>query len=221
MDISREKKAINAYLKLLEKKGAKSGALYKRSHFLDQLAPLLVNKEQTRYVYSEAVNKLMHHISADFWHESLNTAREFYPFWMQDIKTIAAFSTQGGFDVNPLEWEPTYTSLKALTNRLATEKFDATDARHLKNYAKALADKGASKHLTETRINLVKILLMQLKGSPIGDNRVYRVAVDSILPLFKADESKQLFLYVIREFYSYWSGSLDVSSNALDDFYQE
>ncbi len=59
---------------------------------------------------------------AEHWHESFNTAREFYPFWMKDIKAIAAFGLQSGFDVQPIEWKPAQTTLKALTDSLKTAK---------------------------------------------------------------------------------------------------
>lgn len=221
MVISREKMAISAYFKLLEKKGAKSGMLYKRSLFLDQLAPLLADQELDRIVYSKAISIVMKSIPADIWHESLNTAREFYPFWTQDMKAIAAFNVRGGFDVEPLQWKPEQPTLKSLTDRLKTEKFDVTDARQLKLYSKALLDKGADKLLLDTRINLAKILLMQLKGAPIGDARVYRTAVDLTLPLFKADETKQLFLYVIREFYYYWIGDYHPESDNDQDRFED
>lgn len=221
MAISREKMAISAYFKLLEKKGAKSGMLYKRSLFLDQLTPLLADKELDRTIYSKAISIVMKSIPADIWHESLNTAREFYPFWTQDMKAIAAFNLKGGFDVEPLQWKPEPITLKSLTDRLKTEKFDVTDARQLKLYSKALIDKGADKLLLDTRINLAKILLMQLKGAPIGDARVYRTAVDLTLPLFKADESKQLFLYVIREFYYYWIGDYHPESDVDQDKFED
>jgi len=217
MDISREKKAVSAYFKLLEKKGAKSGMLYKRSVFLDKLTPLLAGKEINRSIYSNAISSLMKDTPADIWHECLNTAREFYPFWTQDIKAIAAFNRHGGFDIQPQKWVPETTTLKSLTDRLATEKFDATDARQLKLYANALKDKGADQLLLDTRINLAKILLIQLKGAPLGDARVYRTAVDFTLPMFKADESKQLFLFVIREFYYYWIGDYHPETNIDPD----
>lgn len=221
MTISREKMAVSAYFKLLEKKGAKSGMLYKRSLFLDQLTPLLTDKDLDRSVYSKAISTVMKTIPADIWHESLNTAREFYPFWTHDIKAIAAFNLHGAFDIEPLQWKPEQPTLKSLTDRLKTEKFDVTDARQLKLYANALLDKGADKLLLDTRINLAKILLMQLKGAPIGDARVYRTAVDLTLPLFKADESKQLFLYVIREFYYYWIGDYHPESSAEQDRFED
>jgi len=209
MCTAREKEAISAYFKLLEKKGAKSGMLYKRSLFLDQFIPLLKNQPLERSSYSKAIEKIIKTIPADIWHDSLNTAREFYPFWMQDIKSIAAFSRQGGFDIQPLKWQPQPTSLKVLTDALKTAKFDATESRHLSAYQQALMDKGANQQLLDNRLNLAKILLLQLKGSPTDDARIYRVAVDVTLPLFKIDENKQLFLLVIREFYQYWIDNPD------------
>lgn len=217
MEISREKKAVSAYFKLLEKKGAKSGMLYKRSLFLDKLIQLLAGKDINMSVYSNAINSLMKDTPAETWHDCLSTAREFYPFWTQDIKSIAAFSLHGGFDVQPQKWVPEPTTLKSLTDRLESEKFDAADARQLKLYASALKDKGANKLLLDTRLNLAKILLMQLKGAPVGDARVYRTAVDFTLPLFKADETKQLFLFVIREFYFYWVGDYHPETNTEKD----
>ncbi len=217
MIISREKEAISAYFKLLQNKGAKSGMLYKRSLFLDQFAPLLAGKPLERSSYSKAIDAVMKNIPADIWHDSLNTAREFYPFWMQDIKAIAAFSLQGGFDIQPLQWKPAQTTLKSLTNRLKTEKFDVAETRHLLAYTQALADKGADKKMLDTRVNLAKILLLQLKDAPAGDARVYRTAVDLTLPLFQVDETKQLFLFVIREFYNYWIDNEHPESNVVQD----
>jgi hypothetical protein len=209
MSNAREKVAISAYFKLLEKKGAKSGVLYKRSLFLDKFIPLLDDQPLERSSYSKAIEKVIKTMPADIWHDSLNTAREFYPFWMQDIKAIAAFSRQGGFDIQPLKWQPKPTSLKILTDQLKTAKFDVTETRHLISYTQALKDKGANQQLLDNRLNLAKILLLQLKGAPAGDARVYRVAVDVTLPLFKIDENKQLFLLVIREFYQYWIDNPD------------
>ena len=209
MTLTREQEAISAYFKLFERKGAKSGMLYKRSLFLDQFTPLLTGQALERTNYSKAIEKLIKGMPADTWHESLNTAREFYPFWTQDIKAIAAFSRQGGFDIQPLSWQPKPTTLKALTDHLSTEKFNVTETRHLIAYTQALKNKDANHQLLDNRINLAKILLLQLRDAPSGDARVYRVAVDVTLPLFKIDENKQLFLLVIREFYQYWIDNPD------------
>ncbi len=71
-------------------------------------------------------------------------------------------------------------------------------------YMQTLQDKGADNTLIDTRVKLAKILLMRLRDAPTGNQKAYRIAVDLTLPLFKADEIKQLFLLVIREFYYFW-----------------
>ena len=89
MNITREKEAISAYLKFLQAKGATSGMLYRRSFFLDKLTPILSEKKLDRSEYGQALDDVIKNIPANDWHESLNTAREFYPFWIKDIKVLA------------------------------------------------------------------------------------------------------------------------------------
>lgn len=221
MNPNREKEAISAYLKLLQNKGAKSGVLYKRSLFLDQLTPLLAAKKLDRASYGEALDTLMKTIHADNWHESLNTAREFYPFWMKDIKAIAAFSSQSGFDVQPIQWKPAQTTLKSLTDSIKTETFSVTETRHIRSYTQALQDKGANKLMIETRVKLAQILLLRLRNAPTDDSRVYRTAVDLTLPLFNSHETKQLFLFVIREFYYFWTDNENAANNFAQDESEE
>lgn len=215
MNANREKKAIHAYLKLLENKGAKSGVLYKRSLFLDQFSHLLTAKALNRTSYGIALDDLMKTIPADKWNDSLVTAREFYPFWMNDIKAIAKFNTQSEFDVEPIQWKPLQTSIKSLTAGLENKKFNVSETRHLMAYTQTLQDKGADSSIIQTRVNLAKILLLQLRGAPDEDARVYRKAVDLTLPLFKIDETKKLFLFVIREFYYFWIDNEKPSDNAI------
>lgn len=213
MQPDREKVAISAYLKLLQNKGAKSGVLYKRSLFLDQLSVLLANKQLDRMAYGEALDSLMQTISPDLWHDGLTTAREFYPFWMSDIKAIVAFSSQSGFNIDPLEWRPKQTTLQALTDSLKKEQFNVTETRHLMAYTNALKDKSADKSIINNRLKLAQILLLRLRDAPANDARVYRVAVDLTLPLFNEHETKQLFLFVIREFYYFWADNVKLSEN--------
>ena len=217
MQLNREKEAISAYLKLLQNKGAKSGVLYKRSLFLDQLSLLLADKHLDRTAYGEALDTLMKTISADLWHDGLNTAREFYPFWMSDIKAIVAFSAQSGFSIDPLDWRPKQITLQALTDSLKKEKFSVTETRHLMAYTHALKDKSADKSIISSRLKLAQILLLRLRDAPTGDSRAYRVAVDLTLPLFNEHETKQLFLFVIREFYYFWVDSVKFSENLVKD----
>lgn len=221
MNADREKKAIHAYLKLLENKGAKSGVLYKRSLFLDQFSHLLAAKALNRMSYGIALDDLMKTIPADKWNDSLVTAREFYPFWMGDIKVIASLNAKSKFDFQPINWKPPQTSIETLTKNLYEEKFNTDETSTLIAYTKALQNKDANDVIIETRVNLAKILLLQLRDAPNPDSRIYRKAVDLTLPLFKIGETQKLFLLVIREFYYFWIESKQPSENAIQVTWEE
>lgn len=217
MNITREKEAVSAYLKLLQTKGAATGMLYKHSLFLDKLTLSLAEKALERAEYGAALDVVMKTIPVDDWHISLNIAREFYPFWMKDIKAITAFNLHYGFDVQSIQWKPLATSLKSLTESLATEEFDDSESLPLFAYKLALLHSGAEKSLADTRVILAKIILIRLRDAPVKNNKIYRTAIDLTLPLFSMKESKQLFLVVVREFYNFWAGNPDAASKVLKD----
>ena len=216
MVISREKEAVSAYLKLLQSKGATSGVLYNHSLFLDILTNALAGKQLSSSVYSTTLDAVMKSTPAENWHVNLNTAREFYPFWMKDIKAIAAFNLNDGFDVDLIQWKPLATSLKALTDSLEMEIFDATENWPLKAYSQAMRYEGAEQSLVDTRIKLAKIILIRLRDAPIKNHKSYRTAVDMTLPLFKINEAKQLFILVVREFYNFWTGNPNAASMLIN-----
>lgn len=201
----REKEAVNAYLKLLQNRGAASGTLYKRSLFLDRLTEHLVGKPVTRTSYGHALDKAITTVSLIDKYDCQNTAREFYPFWMNDIKAIAAFDLHFGYDIQSINWRPLPGSLDSITKNLDKENFNEDEAKSLKLYTEDLRRRGAEELVIETRIKLAKIILVCLKSAPANNNKTYRIAVDATLPLFQVKEIKQLFLTVIREFYFFWN----------------
>jgi hypothetical protein len=217
MNQSRENEAINAYLKLLQSKGADDDMLQKRTIFLQQLGLNLVNRELNGNEYRAAIEDLMERVPADDWHLCLTAAREFYPFWMKDIKAIAALNVNPGFDVKPLQWKPLPASLKSLTDSLETEKFDASENWPLKAYSQALRQEGSEQVLVDTRVKLAKIILIRLRNAPVKSHKSYRTAVDLTLPLFNIKKNRRLFLVVVREFYHFWTGNPYASNMVLKD----
>jgi len=217
MNKTREKEAINAYLKLLQTKGANSSLLHRRSLFLDKLSVGLVDLTLDGNEYRVVVENIMEATPADDWHESLTAAREFYPFWVKDIKAIAALNLNPGFEIHPLEWKPDYASLKSLTDSLVTEKFDTSENWPLKAYTQALRHEGADQALVDTRCKLAKIILIRLRSAPEKNHKAYRAAVDLTLPLFNIKQNRKLFLVVVREFYHFWSGNPDAANMVLKD----
>lgn len=212
-----EKEAISAYLKLLQAKGAASNVLHRRALFLDKLSTQLTGKTRDSFEYRTVIEEVMETIPADDWYESLTAAREFYPFWLKDIKAIAALNINPGFDINPAQWKPDQTTLKTLTDRLVTEKFDTSENWPLKAYAQALRYEGAEQSTVDTRVKLAKIILMRLRSAPEKNNKAYRITVDQTLPLFNIKQNRCLFLVVVREFYHFWSGNPDAANMVLQD----
>jgi hypothetical protein len=217
MSQMREKEAIDAYFKLVQAKGADNATLKKRVLFLEQLSEHLAEKNVTGQDYREAVEALMETIPPEDWHPSLTTAREYFPFWMHDIKAIAAHNRFPGFDIPPNQWRPATTTLKMLTASLETEKFETSETWPIKAYTQALRHEGAELPLVETRVKLAKMMLLRLRGVPERNHKLYRIAVDLTLPLFSNKASRRLFLVVVREFYHFWIGNPDAASKVLQD----
>lgn len=167
--------------------------------------------------YRLQVEEMVESMPPDDWHDSLTAAREFYPFWVKDIKTIATLNLNSGFEVKPIDWKPDLISLKNLTDSLETEKFDTSENWPLKAYAQALRHEGADQALVETRIKLAKIILMRLRGAPDKNNTAYRTTVDLTLPLFTIKQNRRLFLVVVREFFHFWTGNPEAASMVLQD----
>ena len=217
MSQMREKEAIDAYFKLVQAKGADKATLKKRVLFLEQLSTYLADKQVNGAEYRGAIESLMETIPAEEWHPCLSTAREYFPFWLQDIKAIAAHNRFPGFDIPPDQWRPVPTTLKALTDSLETEKFETSETWPLKAYTQALRYEGAELSLVDTRIKLAKIMLIRLRGAPERNHKIFRIAVDLTLPLFSNKSSRRLFLVVVREFYHFWIGNPDAASKVLKD----
>lgn len=218
MSHSREQQASAAYLKLLQNKGASPEILIMRQTFLQTICAELADKHLQGTEYRKAIEAVMESMPADSWHECLTTAREFYVFWMQDFKAIAAFSISAAFNLELNQWSPrSETSLKALADRLETEKFETSETWPLKAYTQALRYEGAEQTLVDTRVKLAKIILMRLRDAPDRSRKHYRTAVDLTLPLFNVKQNRHLFLVVVREFYHFWTGNPDAGFMVLKD----
>jgi hypothetical protein len=211
----REQKALEVYIKLLKSKGFGPETFEQRTEFLNNLMPLLAGVERNGNVYRDHVEALMDSMSEANWPESLLIAREYYPFWANDIKLIAGLSRGVTEDTLPLSWQPVETKLKTLWHSVDKEKFGRTDSWALKAYTKALRFENAEQKLIDTRLKLAKILLVQLRDAPDRDNKAYRITLDATLPLFEVKKNRRLFLVVVREFYHFWAGNPDAKEYVL------
>ena len=215
---TREQQALEVYIKLLTGKGFGPDTFVPRVNFLNKLMPLLAGKDLNGHEYRNAIEVLMDEIIIDDWPESLVIAREYFPFWMDDLKAVSLFSKNATRDPLPIDWKPIEVTLSSLWHTVDTEKFGTTDSWALKGYTKALRNENADQMLIETRLKLVKILLVRLRDAPDKNNKIYRTAVDATLPLFEVKKNRRLFLVVVREFFHFWAGNPEAEKFVLNNF---
>ena len=213
----REQQAMEVYIKLLTGKGFGPETFVPRVSFLNKLMPLLTNKELNGREYRTAIETIMDTIANDDWPESLVVAREYYAFWINDLKAVSLFSKNATEDPLPIDWKPIEVTLSSLWYTVDAEKFGTTDSWALKGYTKALRDENADQTLVDTRLKLAKVLLVRLRDAPDKNNKIYRIAVDATLPLFEVKKNRRLFLVVVREFFHFWAGNPEADKFVLNN----
>ncbi|MEE9332240.1 MAG: hypothetical protein V3U89_08425 [Methylophilaceae bacterium] len=212
----REHQALEVYIKLLKNKGFDPETFVTRTDFLNKLMPMLAGKAGAGGVYRLILENLMDSVPEDEWPESLIIAREYYPFWLNDIKAIARLSQGVTKDTLPVDWKPIQAQLAELWYAVDGEKFARTDSWALKAYTKALRNENADQTLVDTRLKLAKILLVRLSDAPDRSNQAYRTTVDATLPLFEIKKNRRLFLVVVREFFHFWAGNPEAEKHILN-----
>ena len=217
MNENREQEALSAYLKLLQVKGASSESLKKREKFLAKLAPDIAGKPSDGFHYRDAVENLLDTMEKAEWPFSLAVAREYFPFWTKDIKAIAQLNAEEAFELEPIHWQPLEANLKTLWQMLDKEQFSVSETWPIKAYTLALRQEGAQQAFVDTRVKLVKLLVVRLRDAPEKNHKIYRIAVDSTVPLFGLKETRRLFLAVVREFYYFWIGDPDAANYILTE----
>jgi hypothetical protein len=209
VNTDREYMALTAYLRLLENKGADVENLKRRKAFLVQLIPLLADQPQDVELFQGLTDDVLTRAPKAAWPFLINVALEYYHFWVNDIKAIAALHASGAYNVSPTVAPVPSEDLQTLWKNLDNEQFSVTEKWPLKAYAAALREEGAEQEVVETRSRLVKLLLVHLRDVEVRDGASYRIAVHGLLPLFGLKESREIFLAVVREFFYFWIGDPD------------
>jgi len=210
-DTDREFLALTAYLKLMSNKGAESANLEQRKQFLLLLIPAIAAQPQLPDVFRKHVEQALQAVEKVHWPFLHNVALEYYRFWVNDIKAIAALHASGGYEISPVVAPVPTEDLKTLWNNLDKAQFSITEKWPLKAYTAALKDEGAKPGVIETRTRLVKLLLLRLREVDDRSGDHYRIAVHALLPLFEMRETRKMYLAVVREFYYFWIGNPDAA----------
>lgn len=207
----REHKALKAYFAFLSKKGASAEDLHQREAVLEQLDPYLNGIACHGSAYRQAVDALLAQVDKSASPKVLVIIREYYPFWLGDVKAIAALNQEHAFDVHLTQWQRFSGDLVALWERLDQERFATSNLWALNAYEATLKQKAFERTIIETRVKLAKLLLVQLKDKASPDAKDYRQATDAMLLAFENPALRHLFLLVVREFYYFWAGEPDAA----------
>ncbi|HNV88861.1 MAG TPA: hypothetical protein PKL53_07845 [Methylotenera sp.] len=206
MKINREHVALNAYLNLLERKGLSKALLRQREVFILRLVPYIEKINSDGFAFREAVDELFKKLDKSLWPAYLPVIREYFSFWINDIKAIVAMNQDNAFEANPPEWKPAETDLKQMWDSLDELSLTTSEIKPLETYESVLRSHGADDFFVAACKKLVKLLLLMLRSAPHKQPVAYRKAVDANLALFTSEEAYNNFLKVGREFYYFWKG---------------
>lgn len=205
MDTSKEQQAVDAYLKFLKGKNVNSEAIAIRAKFLEKLV-ILLQGESSREGYGKALETTLKIEGNIDRNQQLNIAREFFPFWVDDVKMVARMSETYGYDLSVSKLKP----LPSLSlDELNSYKLDASETDLLDRYAQTMKQQNVPDDEVQAKLRLAKLVLLRLRDIPIKNNVSYRMAVEGTLPLFNVDDVRQRFLLAIREFFYIWIAKMD------------
>lgn len=215
--LRRQQTSLEAYLKLMESKGADPENLARRRELLEKLLPLLAKKPVQGEYYRSAIDETMALIDKNDWPFFLYVVRDFYHFWVEDFKAIAALHKSGAFNVSPQLPKTPEGTLKDLWAQLQSEKFSLSEKWPINAYKAALTNEGLDKAVIEIRVKLAQLLLVQLRNVEAKNGDVFRLVVESMLPIFLKKETSELFIGTVREFFHFWLGDPNAADNITTD----
>lgn len=208
MSNNREHVALSAYLNLLERKGFTKAELRQREVIILKLIPWIENIHCDGNAFRDAVDSLFQTLDKSLWFSYLSVIREFFSFWIDDIKAIVAMNQDNAFGANLVKWKPVETELKDLWNSLDKHTLTKLEMQPLDEYEKVLRGNGVEEFVVNACKKLVKLLLILLRNAPHKQPVAYRHALDANLTLFSSNEAYKVTLKVGREFYYFWKNDV-------------
>ncbi len=207
---SREHVALSAYLNLLERKGFTKIELRQREVIILKLIPWIEKIHCDGNAFRDAVDQLFKNLDKLLWFSYLPVLREFFSFWIDDIKAIVAMSQDNAFGANLIKWKPVESDLKDLWNSLDKHTLTKVEMLPLDEYEKVLRGNGVEDFVVNACKKLAKLLLILLRNAPHKQPVAYRHALDANLTLFSSNEAYKVTLKVGREFYYFWKSGVHI-----------
>lgn len=194
--------ALKAYQAILERSGHRKGEIYKRMHVARCIMASIPAGRPPNLAYREAVDAVLNTMPDEASLQMCRAvARDLYPFFEQDVPTIAAMTRSGAFERNDIRIQlPEHKNLDDLIHAARAMMLTPQENVLLNGYADQVLAQGVDAKTLENRTTTARLLLLGMRDLPY-DGKHYRAVVDRLLPLFTRDETRAYFLFVAREFY--------------------
>jgi len=193
--------ALDAYLRLLESKGADSEVLALRRRVLSRLNLIMRGQPRTTTIYRSAVDALLSLCLPEDRPGAMTAAREYYYFWIGDVKKVTEMNARSGFTTRHVRL-PVLSSFGDLQQRMQQDGYQQFPPS-LELYLGQLYELGSDEVVLGERGALLKPLLYLLHDQ-VHHPDSYRMAVDAMLLHLSDSEAKESFLSIAREFFYYW-----------------
>jgi hypothetical protein len=208
MEMTREEQAHKAYVKLLTGQGVSQRVLVQREFTIIRLSAFLKDIPCEGSQYRHAVDRFIASIDTAEIPTVLPVVREFFSFWIGDIKAIAAMSQAKVFNGHTPVAITTQDELFKHWYDLDKTVATTVEQQILDAFKATSTVKGLEPSVMKEHMRMAKCLLMSLRHVPHKQSHSYRQIVDRNLPLFNALGNQHIFLRVSREFYYFWRGDM-------------
>jgi len=201
MDMSALQQALDAYLRLILRQGAVEQVLDERRQLLDRLLPMLDGVSRDAQSFRRVVERFVGDCEVVDRVTALTCAREFYYFWLGDVKKLVEITARSGFTTRNVRLEMA-DSLASLLERMRRQGFDAFPPS-LEIYLGKLFEDGMPEADIQEREYLLKGMLFLLSGQPYRPDS-FRMVVDAMLLHLNDAQNQKAFVQLAREYFYYW-----------------
>jgi hypothetical protein len=208
MEMTREEEAQKAYVKLLTGQGVSQRVLVQREFVIIRLSAFLKDIPCDGSHYRQAVDRFIASMDPAEIPAILPVVREFFSFWVRDIKAIAAMSQAKVFNGTTPVTMATQDELFKHWYDLDKTTMTSQEEQVMDTFKQVSMVRGFEPAVFKERMRMAKCLLLSLRQVPYKQSHSYRQMVDRSLPLFNALGSQHTFLSVSREFYYFWRGDM-------------
>ncbi len=201
MDREALQQALDAYLRLILRQGASEQVLQERRQLLDRLLPLLVGVSRDAQSFRRVVERFVNDSEVADRVTALTCAREYYYFWLGDVKKLVEITSRSGFTTRNVRLEMA-DSLASLLERMQQQGFN-TFPPSLEIYLGKLFEDGMPEVDIQEREYLLKAMLFLLSGQPYRPDS-FRMVVDAMLLHLSDAQNQKAFVQLAREYFYYW-----------------